>query len=155
MLINLTYVIKVALFTNCRSFKCLSHYNRSTMRNSILAKSHQNSLIDQRCRLSIKCKMCLFIPCCLWMLIDATISFDQHSHTQSLSLSLSLSLHYLAFFPHRFLPFINSLCSCVCINWNIDFTAFGCSHFKGNTNTKHIIKKGCYKYLKLNQWPMF
>ena len=119
---------------NCRSFKCLSRYNRSTVRNYILAKSHQNSLIDQTCRLSIKCQMCLCSPRCLWMLIDATIGFDQHSHTHSLSLSLSLC--YLAFFPHRFLPFINSLCDCVCINWNIDFTVLGCSHFKGNTSTK-------------------
>jgi hypothetical protein len=85
-------VIKVPLFTNCRSFKCLSCYNRSTVRNSIFARSHQNLLIDQTCRLSIKCQMCLCIPRCLWMLINATIGFDQHSHTHTHTLSLSVSL---------------------------------------------------------------
>ncbi len=35
-------------------------------------------------------QMCFFIPRCLWMLIDAIIGFDQHSHTHSLPLSVSL-----------------------------------------------------------------
>ncbi len=98
-----------------------------TVRNPIFVASHQMLLINQRCRPSIKCQMCFFFPCCLWMLVNATIGINQHSHTHTLS--LSLSLRYLAFFPHHFLPFISRLCSCVCINWNTDFTAFGRSHF--------------------------
>ncbi len=126
-------VIKAPLFTNCRRFKCLSLNNRSTVRNSILAKSHWNSLIDQRCRLSIiaKCVSLSHAVCGCWsMLSSVSISTRTQTHT------LSLSLRYLAFFPHLFFPFINLLCDCVCINWNKDLTVLGCSHFKGNTNTK-------------------
>jgi hypothetical protein len=110
-----------------------------TVRNPIFIQSHQMLLINQRCWPSIKWQMCFFFLRCLWMLIDATIGVDQHSHTHTLSLSLSLS--YLAFFLHHFLPFINSFCSCVCINWNIDFTAFGCSHFQGYTKLFLSLKK--------------
>jgi hypothetical protein len=81
------------------------------------------------------CQMCFFIPRCLWMVIDTIISFDQHSHTHS----LSLSLRYLAFFPHLSIPFISSLCDCMCINWNTDFTVLGCSHFIGSINTKKFL----------------
>jgi hypothetical protein len=33
--------------------------------------------------------MCIFFPRCLWMLTDATIGVDQHSHTHTPSLSVS------------------------------------------------------------------
>ena len=61
-----------------------------TVRNPIFVESHQMLLINQRCRPSNKCQMCIFFPRCLWMLTDGTIGIDQHSHTHTLSLSVSL-----------------------------------------------------------------
>ncbi len=82
-------------------------------------------------------QMCFSLPRRLWMLIDAIIGFDQHSHTHALSLS---SLRYLALFPHLSVLLKSPLSVCLIINWNTDFTVLGCSHFKGSINTKSTIE---------------
>jgi hypothetical protein len=81
----------------------------------------------------IYCQMCFSIPCCLWMLIDAIIGFNQHSHTHILSLCLSATLLSFPIFPFHLKSL---LCTCLIINWNTDFTVLGCSHFIGSINTK-------------------
>ncbi len=101
----------------------------------------------------IYCQMCFSIPHCLWMLIDAIISFDQHSHTHTLSLSLSLC--YLALFPHLSVSLKSSLCNCLMINWNTDFTVLGCSHFIGSINTKCVCHKNqCPPSSDINEIPL-
>ena len=123
-------------FLELSSIQMSEPNNRPTVRNLNKAKSQTSSLINQRCRLSFiaKCVSLSHAVCGCWLTLSS-VSINTRTHTHTLS--LSLSLRYLAFFPHLFFPFINSLCDCVCINWNIDFTVvLGCSHFKGNTNTK-------------------
>ncbi len=97
-----------------------------------LSQISPNSLIDQRCRLSIitKCVSLSHAVCGCWSTLSS-VSINTRTHT------LSLSLCYLAFFPHFSVLFISLLCDCVCINWNTDFTVLGCSHFIGRTNTKY------------------
>jgi hypothetical protein len=96
--------------------------------------------------------MCFSIPRCLWMLIDAIISFDQHSHTHTLYLSLSLC--YLALFPHLSVSLKSPLCVCLRINWNTDFTILGCSHFIGSINTKlvHFLHLSRTIYPRYQAW---
>jgi hypothetical protein len=87
---HFVYCEKGTPFLNCRRFKCLSLNNRSTVRNSILAKSHQNSLIDQRWRQSIivKCVSLSHAVCGCWSTLSS-VSINTRIHTQSLSLSVS------------------------------------------------------------------
>ncbi len=74
------------------------------------------------------------------LFVDADRHYHQFRSTLAHTHTFSLSLWYLAFFPHLSVPFLSSLCDCVCINWNTDFTVLGCSHFIGNTNTKSFIQ---------------
>ncbi len=110
--------------------------NRPTVRNLILAKSQTSSLINQRCWLSFiaKCVSLSHAVCGCWSTLSS-VSINTRTHTHS----LSLSLRYLVLFPHLSVPFKSSLCDCLIINWNTDFTVLGCSHFIGSINTKKVI----------------
>ncbi len=67
--------------------------NRLSVRNTISQISQRLSLINQRCRRILYHQMCFHVflyPCCLWMLINAILGFDLHSHAHTFSLSASL-----------------------------------------------------------------
>jgi hypothetical protein len=121
-------------FLNCHIFKCPSQNNRLTMRNSILAKLQTSSLINQRCRLSFItiCVSLSHAVCGCWSTLSSVL-INTRTHT----LYLSLSLRYLALFPHLSVLLKSSLCDCLMINWNTDFTVLGCSHFISSINTKY------------------
>ncbi len=66
--------------------------NRLSVRNPTSQISQRLSLINQRRRHILYIQMCFHVflcPCCLWMLIDAILGFDQHSHAHTFSLSVS------------------------------------------------------------------
>jgi hypothetical protein len=109
--------------------------NRPIMRNLILEKSQTSSLINQRCRLSFidKCVSLSHAICGCWLALSS-VSINTRTHTHS----ISLSLLYLDLFPRLSILLKSSLCDCLIINWNTDFTVLGCSHFLGSINMKLI-----------------
>ncbi len=113
--------------------KCPSRNKRTAVRNLILAKSQTSSLINQRCWLSFdaKCVSLSHAVCGCWSMLSSVL-INTRTHT----LSLSLFLRYLALFPPLSILLKSSLCDCLIINWNTDFTVLGCSHFIGSTNMK-------------------
>ena len=123
------------LTLNCRLTKYRSQNNRPSVRTSISQISQRCSLINQRGRCILYHQMCFhvsFFPCCLWMLIDAILGFDQHSHAHTFSLSLSLCYLALPSSIYKALHRHNQDQS------KYTFLRIQFYHFKGSTSTKLV-----------------